>query len=122
MCFKSHHLLFFFLWSIACCYSQQQTQSTTASGLTTTHFSTDFGKITIYIPEHNINERISGSIHIESSGNSENTKAKNKANLQEYQLVIGEQVINLKSQNYSFITSQSFKTTLNLLDKKKIKF
>lgn len=108
--------LFLLLCAITTSFSQQNVEQYNSNGLSTTIFNNSLGKITVYIPDHTANEKISGIIKVEPYGNSEKKKGKNLAVLQKYHFSFGSTTIPLQSRTYSLIVPDETRNSLQLLN------
>jgi TolA-binding protein len=110
---------FLFLYAIITSFGQQNIEQYNSNGLSTIIFKNSLGKITVYIPDHTVNEKISGIIKIEPQGNSEKKKSINITRLQKYQLSFGNTTIPLQSSTYTLIVPVEKISSLQLLDDKR---
>lgn len=97
-------------------YSQSKVEQYNANGLSTTVFYTTSGKITVYLPEHGVNENISGTVNIEPLGSSENRRLKNSVLLKHYRLSLGGVLVSIQSNYFSLLTSSMNIEHLQLLN------
>ena len=97
--------------------AQNQVDQNVSNGLSTTVFNLDEGKITVYIPEFLNNESFSGTIRLESFGNTANKKRKNLERLISHSLLIDGQNISL-DQGIFQLTPRTASHQISLLNGK----
>lgn len=99
-------------------FSQEKVEQYNSNGLSTTIFNTSLAKLTVYLPEHNANENVSGTVLIESFGNSDKKKRKNRSEIEQYKLSIGNQSILLRQGVFKLASSANYNSQLRLLNAK----
>ena len=99
-------------------YGQEKVEQYISNGLSTTIFNTSLGKVTVYLPEHNANENISGTLNIEPFGNSDKKKNKNKLEIEQYKLSLGNQSVLLRPGVFKISAPASSFNILRLFNAK----
>lgn len=101
-------LLFATPWTI---FAQSNIQVLSQNGLTTTTFSTNSGTIQVYLPNISGSQTISGTIKTLPKGDTKRKQDKNLKALKNLKLNIGNNSINLQSNQFTIASSP---TALNL--------